>query len=118
MQRCARRHLPERGAEDGHRTYFRRRGHQHRRCGVSQLPFDAGLGAGGIAFWEFTAPVALDSGAVGLIFNVAPESPSFNGPAWALSTSIDSMVAQIRVEHELHDAAQPERSVQGARPRR
>ena len=61
----------------------------------SSFPFDSGLGAGGIAFWEFTAPVALDSGAVGLIFKSPPESASFNGPAWALSTSIDSMVAQI-----------------------
>jgi Tannase and feruloyl esterase len=61
----------------------------------ASFPFDAGLGAGGIAFWEFTAPVALDSGAVGLIFKSPPESPAFNGPAWSLSTSIDSMVAQI-----------------------
>jgi hypothetical protein len=58
--------------------------------------YDAGLGAGGIAFWEFIAPVALDSGAVGVIFGVPPADPAtFNGPAFALGTSIDDMVASI-----------------------
>ena len=61
----------------------------------ASFPYDAGVGAGGIAFWEFTAPLALDSGAVGLIFKVPPEAASFNGPQWALTTSIDTMVAQI-----------------------
>lgn len=62
----------------------------------SSFPYDAGLGAGGIAFWEFTAPVALDSGAVGVIFAVPPADPAtFNGPVFSLTGSIDAMVASI-----------------------
>lgn len=68
----------------------------------ASFPYDAGLGAGGIAFWEFTAPLALDSGAVGLIFKVPPEAASFNGPQWALTTSIDSMVAQINATNTVY----------------
>lgn len=59
----------------------------------ASFPYDAGLGANGIAFWEFTAPLALDSGAVGLIFKVPPEpAAGFDGPAYARTTSIDTMV--------------------------
>jgi hypothetical protein len=62
----------------------------------ASFPYDSGLGAGGIAFWEFTAPLALDSGAVGLIFKVPPEpAAGFNGPAFTLSADIDTLVAQI-----------------------
>ena len=62
----------------------------------ASFPYDAGLGAGGIAFWEFTAPLALDSGAVGLIFKVPPENPAgFNGPAFTLGADIDALVAGI-----------------------
>ncbi len=62
----------------------------------ASFPYDAGLGAPGIAFWEFTAPLALDSGAVGLIFKVPPENPaSFNGPAFTLGADIDALVAGI-----------------------
>ena len=38
----------------------------------ARVPFDSGIGADGIPFWEFTAPLALDSGAVGAIFKVPP----------------------------------------------
>ena len=38
------------------------------------FPFDSGIGGGGIPFWEFTAPLALDSGAVGTIFKVPPST--------------------------------------------
>lgn len=62
----------------------------------SSFPYDAGLGANGIPFWEFTAPVALDSGAVGVIFAVPPADPlTFNGPVFALTGSIDAMYASI-----------------------
>jgi Tannase and feruloyl esterase len=62
----------------------------------ASFPYDSGLGANGIAFWEFTAPVALDSGAVGFIFKVPPEAVAgFNGPAFALGANIDTLVAQI-----------------------
>jgi feruloyl esterase len=62
------------------------------------FPFDSGHGAAGIPFWEFTAPVALDSGAVGLIFKVPPlagTSTPDQLATWALTTSIDSMVQEI-----------------------
>lgn len=62
----------------------------------SSFPYDAGLGSGGIPFWEFTAPLALDSGAVGAIFAVPPADPlTFNGPNFALTGSIDAMFASI-----------------------
>ncbi|WP_280155157.1 tannase/feruloyl esterase family alpha/beta hydrolase [Piscinibacter sp. XHJ-5] len=62
----------------------------------ASFPYDSGLAAAGIAFWEFTAPLALDSGSVGFVFKVPPESASgFNGPAFSLSANIDTLVAQI-----------------------
>ncbi|MDP3164674.1 MAG: tannase/feruloyl esterase family alpha/beta hydrolase [Hydrogenophaga sp.] len=61
----------------------------------ASFPYDAGLGANGIPFWEFTAPVALDSGAVGVIFAVPPATLPFDGPAFALNGNIDSMFASI-----------------------
>lgn len=66
----------------------------------ASFPVDAGIGAGGIAFWEFTAPLALDSGAVGVIFGVPPQSPvGFNGPAFSLGASIDQLVASINASN-------------------
>ncbi len=61
----------------------------------ASFPYDAGLGAGGIPFWEFTAPVNLDSGAVGVIFAVPPATLPFDGPAFALTGNVDSMFASI-----------------------
>jgi feruloyl esterase len=64
----------------------------------ASFPFDSGHGAGGIPFWEFTAPVALDSGAVGQIFKVPPLSGASTGAdlaTFALTTSIDTMVQQV-----------------------
>ena len=61
----------------------------------ASFPYDAGLGAGGIPFWEFIAPVNLDSGAVGVIFAVPPATLPFDGPAFALTGNVDSMFASI-----------------------
>ncbi|HEX5739528.1 MAG TPA: tannase/feruloyl esterase family alpha/beta hydrolase [Hydrogenophaga sp.] len=62
----------------------------------SSFPYDAGLSSGGIAFWEFFAPLVLDSGAVGLIFAVPPADPAtFNGPMFALTGNVDDMFASI-----------------------
>ena len=62
----------------------------------STFPYDPGIAGGGIPFWEFTAPLALDSGAVGLIFKVPPESATgFNGPAFTLGANLDTLVTQI-----------------------
>ena len=62
----------------------------------ASFPYDSGHGAAGIAFWEFTASLILDSGAVGQIFKVPPEpTAGFNGPLFSLTSSIDTLVAQI-----------------------
>jgi predicted esterase len=62
----------------------------------ASFPFDAGLGASGIAAWEFNAPLNLDSGAVGIIFKVPPAAAAgFNGPAFTLGANIDQLYAQI-----------------------
>ena len=60
------------------------------------FPFDAGVGGGGIPFWEFTAPLVLDSGAVGTIFKVPPSTdPLTNGPAFTLGSDIGELLAQL-----------------------
>lgn len=62
----------------------------------ASFPYDAGHGSRGIAFWEFIAPLQLDSGSVGHIFKVPPEPVAgFNGPAFALGASIDTLAAQV-----------------------
>jgi Tannase and feruloyl esterase len=63
----------------------------------SSFPFDSGIGAPNWAFWKFTAPIALDSGAVGLIWEVPPEDPaSFNGANFALTGNVDTMLAKVQ----------------------
>ncbi|MBS0447484.1 MAG: tannase/feruloyl esterase family alpha/beta hydrolase [Proteobacteria bacterium] len=63
----------------------------------SSWPFDAGIGLGNTAFWYYTSPPMLDSGAVGIIWEVPPENPaSFVGPTFAATGSIDSMLAKIQ----------------------
>ena len=62
----------------------------------SSFPYDAGLGASNWAFWKFVSPLQLDSGAVAMIWKVPPVNPAtFNGPAFALSSSIDTLLAQV-----------------------
>jgi len=57
------------------------------------------------AFWEFTAPLVLDSGAVGVIFKVPPSAdPLTNGPAFALGLNIDTALAELYAT----DATYPE----------
>jgi len=62
----------------------------------ASFPYDSGIASGGIPFWEFLAPLLLDSGGVGLIWQVPPADPAtFNGPAFALSMNIDQALASI-----------------------
>jgi hypothetical protein len=62
----------------------------------ASFPYDAGHASRGIGFWEFIAPLQLDSGAVGHVFKVPPEPVAgFNGPAFALGAGIDTLAAQI-----------------------
>lgn len=63
----------------------------------ASFPYDPGIASGGIPFWEFTAPLVLDSGAVGMIFKVPPADPAtFNGPAFSLGANLDELLAQVQ----------------------
>jgi feruloyl esterase len=58
--------------------------------------FDSGIGSGGIPFWEFMAPLVLDSGAVGTIFKVPPSLDALTkGPGFALGLNIDQALAEL-----------------------
>ncbi len=60
------------------------------------FPVDSGIGGGGIPFWEFTAPLLLDSGAVGTIFKVPPSTlPLTDGAAFSLSLDIGATLAEL-----------------------
>jgi feruloyl esterase len=62
----------------------------------ASFPYDPGVIGSGTTFWEFTAPLALDSGAAGIVFGVPPADPAtFNGPAFALSASVDDLANKI-----------------------
>ncbi|HWU76079.1 MAG TPA: tannase/feruloyl esterase family alpha/beta hydrolase [Rhodanobacter sp.] len=74
------------GETDSHGTAF-----------YSSWPFDAGIGLGNTEFWYFTSPPKLDAGALAFIWEVPPEKPAgFAGSTFALTTSIDSILAKIR----------------------
>lgn len=69
----------------------------------TSFPYDAGLAGGGYGFWEFTAPLVLDSGGVGMIWSAPPEDPAtFNGPVFALTASLDAMVAKVNATTALY----------------
>lgn len=60
------------------------------------FPIDPGIVAGGFSFWEFFAPLVLDSGAVGFIFGSPPQDPStFNPVAFSLGSDVDELNASI-----------------------
>jgi hypothetical protein len=70
----------------------------------ASFPYDAGTGTGtvtggpptGVAFWEFFAPLNLDSGAVGQIFATPPQPfTGFNGISYVLTANLDTLVSQI-----------------------
>jgi pimeloyl-ACP methyl ester carboxylesterase len=63
----------------------------------ASFPYDTGIAGGGIPFWEFTAPLALDSGAVGTIFQVPPSTqPLVDGPAFSLGLDIDATLTRLK----------------------
>ena len=62
----------------------------------ASFPFDPGIGGNGVPFWEFTAPLLLDSGAFGVIFKVPPDPTALSdGPGFALGLDIDLALAQL-----------------------
>lgn len=63
----------------------------------TSFPYDAGLNTNDWANWKFRNSLNLDSGAVGFIWQVPPESPSgFNGPSFTLTGNVDSMLAKVQ----------------------
>ena len=72
----------------------------------ASFPFDAGLGSGNTAFWNFTAPPALDSGATAIIWETPPENPAtFNGASFALTGDLDAMLAKIQATNTTYTEA-------------
>lgn len=62
----------------------------------ASFPYDAGLTPAGWSSWKFTSPTTRDAGAVGLIWQAPPEDPAtFNGSNFALTGSLDSMLAKV-----------------------
>ncbi len=62
----------------------------------SSWPYDSGFATAGWAFWKFTVPVILDSGALAMIWQVPPADPAtFNGANFALTSNIDSLYQAI-----------------------
>ncbi|MFC7401161.1 tannase/feruloyl esterase family alpha/beta hydrolase [Citricoccus sp. GCM10030269] len=60
------------------------------------FPYDPGLVSGGWGFWNFTAPINLDSTAVGYVFSVPPFAPDLNAlREFALQLDIDEANASI-----------------------
>jgi pimeloyl-ACP methyl ester carboxylesterase len=69
----------------------------------SSFPYDGGIGSGNTRFWNFTAPLVLDSGAVAFIWEAPPENrATFNGPAFALGGSVDAMLARIQATTDVY----------------
>lgn len=69
----------------------------------ASFPYDAGIGSDNLNFWEFLAPLQLDSGAVGLIFGTPPEDPAtFDGPAFSLGASMDDLVDRINASDDTY----------------
>ncbi len=63
----------------------------------ASFPYDPGIAGSSFVFWEFTAPVALDSGALAMIWSVPPASPvGFNGPQYALTSSVDAIWERLQ----------------------
>jgi hypothetical protein len=62
----------------------------------SSFPFDSGHASGGTAFWDFIAPLILDSGAVGFVFGTPPVNPAtFNPILFALTSNVDQLYGSI-----------------------
>ncbi len=70
------------------------------------FPFDTGIASPDYNFWDFFAPLVLDSGGVGLIWGVPVADPAtFNGPAFALTGSIDDMLTSIESTDDVYTEA-------------
>ena len=69
----------------------------------ASFPYDNGIATVNWASWKFVAPLVLDSYAVGLIWQAPPENPAtFNGASFALTGSVDSMLAKVNATSGLY----------------
>jgi pimeloyl-ACP methyl ester carboxylesterase len=59
----------------------------------SSFPYDPGLTQGSWSFWQFFAPLVLDSGAVGFVFTSPPDARL--GAGYTLSVDVDRIAANI-----------------------
>jgi Tannase and feruloyl esterase len=70
----------------------------------TSFPYDSGFGGGNTAFWNFTAPLALDSGATAFIWQVPPENPTgFVGATFALNGNLDTMLAKVAATNSVYN---------------
>jgi len=80
------------GAVDGNGDVF-----------YASFPFDTGHNSSDSSFWEFLVPLRIDSAGTAMIWGVPPADPStFDGPAYALSTPIDEMLAAVAATNDTY----------------
>jgi len=80
------------GAVDGNGDVF-----------YASFPFDTGHNSSDSSFWEFLVPLRIDSAGTAMIWGVPPADPStFDGPAYALSTPIDEMLAVVAATNDAY----------------
>ncbi len=72
----------------------------------ASFPYDPGIAGGGVPFWEFIAPLNLDSGAVGAIFKVPPSPLALsNGPLFSMTLDIDSALGELYATNATYNEA-------------
>lgn len=70
------------------------------------FPYDPGMAGGGVFFWDFTAPLILDSAAVGTVFKVPPTTqPLTDGAGYALGLDVDTTLAELYATDALYTEA-------------
>jgi feruloyl esterase len=80
------------GAVDG-------RGHRF----YASFPFDSGHDSADSSYWEFLVPLMIDSGGTAIIWGVPPAAPAtFDGPKYALTTPIETMLASVSATNETY----------------
>ncbi len=69
----------------------------------SSFPFDTGLVAGDVLFWDFVSPLILDSSVVGFVFGTPPADPvTFIPPLFALMGNVDLMATSLSATNDTY----------------
>ena len=67
------------------------------------FPVDAGIATGSFEFWDFFAPLVLDSGSVGFVMSTPPLDPAtFNPVGFALGSDIDALANSIYASNDIY----------------